>query len=51
MNISLESDGYLIEDGSSKVVGSEYLPDQTSVCVATSKGDVLLCNSLTNEVN
>ena len=37
-------------DNSSKVVGSEYLPDQTSVCVATNRGDVLLCNIMSNEV-
>ena len=48
--ISLEDDGYLAVDNSSKVVGSEYLPDQTSLCLATNKGDVLLCNTTNNEV-
>ena len=48
--ISLEDGGYLMADSSSKVVGSEYLPDQTSVCLATNRGDVLLCNIMSNEV-
>ena len=48
--ISLEDGGYLAVDNSSEVVGSEYLPDQTSVCLATNKGDVLLCNTMSNEV-
>ena len=49
-NISLVEDGYLADDGSSFIVGLQFLPDQTSVCVATSKGDLLLCNVVTNEV-
>lgn len=43
-------ENYLPEDGSGVVVGIQDLPDQESVCVATSQGDVILWNPNTNQV-
>ncbi|XP_041368137.1 putative elongator complex protein 1 [Gigantopelta aegis] len=41
---------YIPTDGSGDVIGLQYLPDQQSNCVATSSGDVLLCNSSYQEI-
>lgn len=48
--MSLTADDYLPEDGSGGVVAIQDLPDQESVCVATSNGDVILYNLNTNQV-
>ncbi|XP_029459838.1 elongator complex protein 1 isoform X2 [Rhinatrema bivittatum] len=42
--VSLTAEGFLPEDGSGCIVGIQDLPDQESVCVATSTGDVILYN-------
>lgn len=49
-SVSLVSDGYLPEDGSGCVIGMQHLPDLESVCVATAKGDVILWNTVTDQV-
>lgn len=48
--VSLTADDYLLEDGSGVVVAIQDLPDQESVCVATSNGDVILYNLNTNQL-
>uniref|UniRef100_A0A8B9GYY0 Elongator complex protein 1 n=1 Tax=Astyanax mexicanus TaxID=7994 RepID=A0A8B9GYY0_ASTMX len=48
--VSLTSEDYLPEDGQGVVVGIQDLPDQESVCVATSRGDVVLYNLSTNQL-
>ncbi|XP_078368242.1 elongator complex protein 1-like isoform X2 [Oculina patagonica] len=48
--VSLVSDGYLPEDGSGRVIAIQHLPDLESVCVATGKGDVILWNTVTNQI-
>lgn len=50
-SVSLVSDGYLPEDGSGCVIGMQHLPDLESVCVATAKGDVILWNTVTDQVS
>ncbi len=50
VRVSLEESGYACADGSARVVGMEHVINQTGVCVATSRGDVLLCSSVTSEV-
>ncbi|KAJ7339624.1 hypothetical protein OS493_006029 [Desmophyllum pertusum] len=49
-SVSLVSDGYLHEDGSGCVIGIQHLPDLESVCVATGKGDVILWNTVTDQI-
>lgn len=49
--ISLVEEGFLPEDGSGCLVGIQDVLDQESVCVATSSGDVILCNLNTHQVN
>ncbi|KAK2177216.1 hypothetical protein NP493_613g03011 [Ridgeia piscesae] len=48
--ISLVSDGYLPPDGSGIIVDIEHLPDQMAVCVATWRGDLILWNTSSNEL-
>lgn len=48
--ITLTTEGFLPEDGSGCIVGLEDLPDVESVCVATTIGDVILCNLNTHQV-
>ncbi|XP_072524985.1 elongator complex protein 1 [Salminus brasiliensis] len=48
--VSLTAEDYLPEDGEGVVVGIQDLPDQESVCVATSRGDVILYNLSTNQL-
>lgn len=48
--MSLTTENYLPEDGSGVVLGIQDLPEQESVCVATSQGDVILWNLNTNQV-
>ncbi|KAM8939082.1 elongator complex protein 1 [Pelodytes ibericus] len=43
-DVSLTAEGFLPEDGSGHVVGIQDVPDQESVCIATSTGDVILSN-------
>lgn len=48
--VSLTAEGFLPLDGSGHIVGIQDLPDQESVCVATTAGDVVLCNLTTNQL-
>ena len=48
-SVSLVTNGYLPEDGTGRVTGIQHLPDLESVCVATSKGDVILWNTVTEQ--
>lgn len=48
--IPLVAEGFLPEDGSGCIIGIQDLLDQESVCVATSSGDVLLCNLSTHQL-
>lgn len=48
--VSLTAEDYLPEDGQGVIVGIQDLPDQESVCVATSRGDVVLYNLSTNQL-
>ena len=48
--MSLVEQGYATPDGEGSIIGLQHLPDQQSVCVATSKGDVLLYNTFSFEV-
>ncbi|XP_069486709.1 elongator complex protein 1 isoform X2 [Ambystoma mexicanum] len=48
--VSLTAEGFLPLDGSGQIAGIQDLPDQESVCVATTTGDVLLCNLNTNQL-
>lgn len=48
--ISLVAEGFLPEDGSGCLVGIQDVLDQESVCVATSSGDVILCNLSTHQL-
>ncbi|XP_047675871.1 elongator complex protein 1 [Tachysurus fulvidraco] len=48
--VSLTTENYLPEDGSGVVLGIQDLPEQESVCVATSQGDVILWNLNTNQL-
>ncbi|XP_068089818.1 elongator complex protein 1 [Hyperolius riggenbachi] len=50
LDVSLTSEGYLPEDGSGQLVGIQDVPDQQSLCAATSTGDVLLCNLNTGQL-
>ncbi|XP_066271077.1 elongator complex protein 1-like [Branchiostoma lanceolatum] len=49
-SVSLREAGYLCEADNSRLVGIQALYDQDSVCVATSSGDVILWNILTEEL-
>ncbi|XP_067016133.1 elongator complex protein 1-like [Acropora muricata] len=49
-SVSLVCEGYLPEDGSGYVIGIQHLPDLDSVCVATGKGDVILWNIVTKQI-
>ncbi|NP_001279057.1 type III intermediate filament-like [Callorhinchus milii] len=48
--VSLVGEAYLPEDGTGCIVGIQDLPDQESVCVATSSGDVILYNVTNNQL-
>ncbi|KAL6090825.1 hypothetical protein STEG23_013251 [Scotinomys teguina] len=48
--IPLVAEGFLPEDGSGCIVGIQGLLDQESVCVATTSGDVILCNLSTHQL-
>lgn len=48
--VSLVDDDYMPADGSGKVVGLQYLPDQQAVCVATSSGNLILWNVMIGQV-
>ena len=48
--VSLTAEDYLPEDGEGVLVGIQDLPEQESVCVATTRGDVILYNLSTNQV-
>ena len=50
-SVSLVTNGYLPEDGTGRVTGIQHLPDLESVCVATSKGDVILWNTVTEQAS
>ncbi|KAM4706912.1 elongator complex protein 1 [Discoglossus pictus] len=50
VDMSLAIEGFLPEDGSGHIVGIQDLPDQESVCVATSTGDVILYNWSTTQL-
>ncbi|XP_073242058.1 elongator complex protein 1-like [Porites lutea] len=49
-SVSLVTDGYLPDDGTGRVTGIQHLPDLESVCVATGKGDVILWNTVTEQL-
>uniref|UniRef100_A0A6I8QWU7 Elongator complex protein 1 n=1 Tax=Xenopus tropicalis TaxID=8364 RepID=A0A6I8QWU7_XENTR len=49
-DISLTAANFLPEDGNGHLVGIQDVPDQESVCVATSTGDVLLSNINTGQL-
>ncbi|KAI8484997.1 hypothetical protein Bbelb_372430 [Branchiostoma belcheri] len=49
-SVSLRETAYLCEDDTSHLVGIQFLQDQDSVCAATSSGDVILWNILTQEL-
>lgn len=49
-SVSLVTNGYLPEDGTGRVTGIQHLPDLESVCVATGKGDVILWNTVTEQL-
>uniref|UniRef100_A0AAR2JS57 Elongator complex protein 1 n=1 Tax=Pygocentrus nattereri TaxID=42514 RepID=A0AAR2JS57_PYGNA len=48
--VSLTAEDYLPEDGEGVLVGIQDLPEQESVCVATARGDVILYNLSTNQL-
>ncbi|KAI4885036.1 hypothetical protein NFI96_017717 [Prochilodus magdalenae] len=48
--VSLTAEDYLPEDGKGILVGIQDLPEQESVCVATARGDVILYNLGTNQL-
>ncbi|XP_073082608.1 elongator complex protein 1 [Manis javanica] len=48
--IPLVAEGFLPEDGSGCIVGTQALLDQESVCVATASGDIILCNLSTHQL-
>ncbi|XP_075060726.1 elongator complex protein 1 isoform X2 [Mixophyes fleayi] len=49
-DVSLTVESFLPEDGSGHVVGIQDVPDQESVCIATSTGDVILCSLNTGQL-
>ncbi|KAK3728978.1 hypothetical protein QZH41_008724, partial [Actinostola sp. cb2023] len=49
-NVSLVAENYLPSDGSGKVIGIQHVPDIESVCIATFSGDVILCNTIKEEL-
>ncbi|XP_068740348.1 elongator complex protein 1-like [Montipora capricornis] len=49
-SVSLVSEGYLPDNGTGYVVGIQYLSDLESVCVATGKGDVIIWNTITRQL-
>ena len=40
--LSLCNEGYLADDADDNIISFEFLQDQESLCIITSKGDVLL---------
>ena len=40
--VDLMRDGYLSSSDGSRIIGIQHLPDQAAVCIATSRGDILL---------
>ncbi|XP_020621181.1 elongator complex protein 1-like isoform X1 [Orbicella faveolata] len=48
--VSLITEGYLPEDGSGHIIAIQHLPDVDSVCAAIDKGDVILWNTLTDQI-
>ncbi|KAG8454432.1 hypothetical protein GDO86_000888 [Hymenochirus boettgeri] len=49
-DISLTTHGFLPEDGNGCLVGIQDLPDQESVCIATSTGDVIIFSLRTGQL-
>ncbi|KAM4807893.1 elongator complex protein 1 [Rhinophrynus dorsalis] len=49
-DVSLTADGFLPENGSGHLVGIQDVPDQESVCIALSDGDVILSNLNTGQL-
>ncbi|XP_071964263.1 elongator complex protein 1-like [Antedon mediterranea] len=50
LNVSLTTEGYIQPNSTDHVIGLQHIPDQQSVCAATNRGDVLLINTITNEI-